>query len=170
MDGVKLSVIDQLLKKCELDTDVKKNYRPVSNLVFFSKLIERLVLKRLNTRMTVNGLHCDSQFGYKKYHSTETMMLGIMNDVLAGFDDNKCTIMLFLDHSAAFDTIDTDKLLNIMSEEIGVTGIALQWFRSFLTSRMQIVRIEGKYSSSRDVIYGAPQGSVLGPKLFSIIC
>ena len=79
MDGVKLSVIDPLLKICGLDTDVKKNYRPVSNLVFFSKLIERFVLKRLNTHMTVNGLHCDSQFGYKKYHSTETCGKHVVN-------------------------------------------------------------------------------------------
>ena len=104
-------LIDPLLKKSGVDTDLKKNYRPVNNLVFFSKLIERMVL---NTHMTINGLNCDTQFGYKKYHSTETMMWGIMNDVLAGFDNNKCTIVLFLDLSAAFDTIDIAKLLNIV--------------------------------------------------------
>ena len=137
MDGVAISVIDPLLKKCGLDTDRKKNYRPVNNLVFFSKLTERIVLKRLNTHMTTNGLHCDTQFGYKKYHSTETMMLGIINDVLNAFGDNKCTIMLFLDLSAAFDTIDIGKLLGILTDEVGVTGVALQWFRSFLTGRTQ---------------------------------
>ena len=119
MYGVKVSVIDSLLKKCGLGTDGKKNYRPVNNLVFFSKLTERIVLKRLNTHMTTNGLHCQTQFGYKKYHSTETMMLGIINDVLNAFDDNKCTIMLFLDLSAAFDTIDIGKLLGILTDEIG---------------------------------------------------
>ena len=65
MDGVKLSVIDPLLKKCGLDSDVKKNYRPVNNLLFFSKIVERVILKRLNTHMSDNGLCIDSAFAYK---------------------------------------------------------------------------------------------------------
>ena len=168
MDGVKQSVIDPLLKKSGLDSDNKNNYRPVNNLVFFSKLVERVVLRRLDSHMTVNNLHCDAQFGYKKYHSTETMMLGMMNDVLNGFDDNKCTIILFLDLSAAFDTIDIEQLLNILSEEIGVRGLALKWFRSFLTGRTQRVKINNNYSSILEVLFGVPQGSVIGPKLFNI--
>ena len=65
MDGVKFSVVDPLLKKCGLDSDEKKNYRPVNNLVFFSKLIERVVSKRLNTHLITNGLQNDKQFAYK---------------------------------------------------------------------------------------------------------
>ena len=140
MDGVKQSVIDPLLKKALLNSDKKKNYCPVNNLVFFSKLIERIIQKRLDTHMTINGLHSDTQFAYKKN----------------------------LDLSAAFDTIDIEKLLFILSTKLGVTGIALQWFRSFLTGRTQRVKIQDKYSNSREVKYGVPQGSVLGPKLFSI--
>ena len=83
---------------------------------------------------------------------------------MKGFDENKCTIILFLDLTAAFDTIDIEKLLTILSEEIGVTGIAIQWFHSFLIGRSQKVRIKNEYS---ELMYGAPQGSVLGPKLFS---
>ena len=166
MDGVKHSVIDPLLKKAGLDADTKKNYRPVNNLVFFSKLIERIVLKRLDSHMSINGLHSDEQFGYKKYHSTETMMLGIVNDVLCGFVENKCRIMLFLYLIAACDTIDIEMLLSILSDEIGITGMALKWCRSFLTGRTQRVKINGNYSSSRVVKFGAPQGSVLGPKFF----
>ena len=127
IEGIKQSVIDPLLKKTGLDADVKKNYRPVNNLVFLSKLIERIVLKRLDTHMKGNNLYNRDQFGYKKHHSTETMMLGIVNDILTGFDENKCTVMLFLDLSAAFDTIDIDKLLTILNEEIGLIGKALQW-------------------------------------------
>ena len=127
VEGVNHSVIDPLLKKVGLDTDIKKNYRPVNNLVFFSKLIERVVLKRLDCHMSANCLNNDEQFGYKEHHSTETMMLGIVNDILTGFDENKCTIMLFLDLSAAFDTIDIDKLLTILEDQIGLTGMALQW-------------------------------------------
>ena len=168
MDGVKLSVLDPLLKKAGLDIDPKKNYRPVNNLVFFSKIIERVVKKQLNQHMTVNRLHSASQFGYKYCHSTETMMLGLTNDVLLGFDEGLCTVMLFLDLSAAFDTIDIEKLLEILCDEIGVTGVALQWFRSFLSGRTQKVRIGGEFSKIMEVLFGAPQGSVLGPPLFNI--
>ena len=90
IDGVKQSVIDPLLKKSGLDSDILKNYRPVNNLEFFSKLIECVVLKLLDTHITNNNLHCDSHYGYKQYHSTETMMLGIMSDVLTGFDNDMC--------------------------------------------------------------------------------
>ena len=168
IDGVKLSVIDPILKKCGLDTEAKKSYRPVSNLVFFSKMIERIVSKRMNTHMDINNLNTDSAFAYKKIHSTETMMLELVDEALQGFDDNKCTIVLFLDLSAAFDTIDIGKLLIILENELGITGTALKWIESFLTGRLQKVRIEGEYSESLEVLFGAPQGSVLGPKFFSI--
>ena len=168
MDGVKWSVVDPLLKKTGLDIDSKKNYRPVNNLVFFSKLIERIVVKRLEEHMTKNNLQEGSQFAYKKDHNTETMMLGITDEVLRGFDNNMATIVIFLDLSAAFDTIDIDKLLQILNEEMGIGGTALKWFKSFLTGRTQKVKIHGQYSDSCEVPCGAPQGSVLGPKLFNI--
>ena len=94
--------------------------------------------------------------------------LGIVNDILTGFDENKYTVMLFLDLSAAFDTIDIDKLLTILEDQIGLTGMALQWCKSFLMKRTHRVKIKGNYLSSRLVQYGVPQGSVLGPKFFNI--
>ena len=118
--------------------------------------------------MLHQNLDCDSNFGYKKFHSTETMMLGVVDEVLSGFDDNKCSIVLFLDLSAAFDTIDHERLLQILSEEIGIGGIALQWFRSFLIGRTKKVKIETVFSKICEVLFGTPQGSVLGPVLFSI--
>ena len=71
-------------------------------------------------------------------------------------------------HIAAFDTIDIEKLLSILTEEIGITGTAIEWVRSFLIGRLQKVRIENECSGSLEVLFGAPQGSVLGPKLFSV--
>ena len=118
--------------------------------------------------MSDNGLCTDSAFAYKKFHSTENMMLGLTDEVLKGFDENKATVVLFLDLSAAFDTIDIDKLLNILETELGIKGSALKWISSFLKGRSQKVRIEGNYSESLDVLYGAPQWSVLGPKFFGI--
>ena len=167
IEKVKTSVIDPLIKKAGLDPDVDKNYRPVNNLRFLSKLTERVAKIRKDEHMTTHALHTPEEFGYKQNHNTETMMLGLTDEVLRGFDENQATIVIFLDLSAAFDTIDPDKLLQIMEEELGITGIALQWFRSFLVGRTQRVKIDKEYSDSVEVPCGTPQGSVLGPPLFN---
>ena len=88
-------------------------------------------------------------------------MLGITEEILSGFDDGKCTIMLFMDLSAAFDTIDIEKLIAILGEEIGLSGTALKWCKSFLSERTQRVKIKGEYSESIKLKYGTGQGSVL---------
>ena len=168
MEGIKHSEIDPLLKKHCLDSDTKKNYRPVNNLVFLSKLTERIVSKRLDDHMNVNNLFTDEFFGYKKHHSTEMMMLGVADEILTGFDDNECTVMLFIDLSAAFDTIDINRMVEILGEEIGLAGEALSWCKSFLSNRTQRVKINGHYSEKLLIKYGTVQGSVLGPKFFNI--
>jgi exonuclease III len=168
METAVSSVIDPLLKKLGLDIDVNNNYRPVNNLIFFSKLTERVVQKRIDKHMTINALHEPSEFGYKTHHNTETMMIGLFDDALRGFDENQATIVVFLDLSAAFDTIDPDKLLQILHDELGIGGVALQWFRSFLTGRTQRVKVNDEFSDSLEVPCGTPQGSVLGPPLFNI--
>ena len=168
MTGIKESILDPLLKKTGLDVDDKKNFRPVNNLLYLSKLTERAVAEQLDDHMTLNNLHENSQFAYKTHHNTETMMLGLTDEVLRGFDNNQATVIIFLDLSAAVDTLDVGKLLEIMKGEIGVDGVALQWFRSFLEGRTQRVKIENEYSECLEVPCGAPQGSVLGPKLFNI--
>ena len=86
----------------------------------------------MDSHMTVNALHESSEFGYKTNHNTETMMVGLFDDALRGFDENQATIVIFLDLSAAFDTIDPEKLLQILHDEIGIGAVALQWLRSFL--------------------------------------
>lgn len=168
MEGVKESTILPLLKKVGLDPEILKNYRPISDLVFISRLIERTVLKRLNLHTTTNNLQCNYQHGYKKYHSTETLVLKVVNDILVGFDSKTCTILLLLDLSAAFDTVDIEKLLFILEHEFGIKGMALTWFRSFLLGRTQRVRVQNSLSGSLDVLFGVPQGSVLGPVLFNM--
>ena len=77
-------------------------------------------------------------------------------------------MMMFLDLSAAFDTIDITRLLEILNKEIGISGAALKWFEAFLTGRTQKVRVKGEFSKVLEVLFGAPQGSVLGPPLFNI--
>lgn len=168
MEGIKDSVITPLLKKSGIDSEVLKNYRPVTNEVYISKLIEKLVSMRLSKHMSLNNLHSKYQHGYKVFHGTETLLLKLVNDTLVGFDSNSATILLLIDLSAAFDTVDIDKLLGILKSDLGIVGTALQWFKSFLVGRTQRVKIKNSLSDTLTVLFGVPQGSVLGPILFNI--
>ena len=168
ISGLKESVITPIIKKFNLDAEDLANYRPIVNLQFLSKLIEKCVLLQLTDHMQANNLHCHEQFAYKKNHSTETMILQIVNDVLNGFEKGTCTILVLLDMSAAFDTVDIQKLLKILQYKIGLSGTVLKWFQSFLVGRKQKVLIDGQLSEAILSMFGVPQGSVLGPVLFNI--
>ena len=121
-DGVKLADIIPLLKDESSDPNVLKNYRPVSNLTFIGKLIERVVLKRLEDHLSRNNLNCSEQFAYKKNHSTETLLIKMTDDLLVAFDEGSATVVMLLDLSAAFDTVDHSLLLKILESEIGLKG------------------------------------------------
>ena len=168
MDGVKLADIAPLIKDKTMDTNELNNYRPVSNLTFLGKLIERVVLRRLEEHMHQNNLDCPEQFAYKKHHSTETILLKITNDLLIAADEQTATVVLLLDLSAAFDTVDHSLLLKILKHEIGIKGTALSWFASFLKGRSQRIRLGHITSETITIKFGVPQGSVLGPVLFNI--
>ena len=168
MNCLKNAVLIPLIKELDnyADEENKKNYRPVSNLLFVGKLVERIVSIQLNQHMSNNNLHSSSQFGYKKDHSTETLLL--MDNLLTACDKQMPSILMLLDLSAAFDTVDQTKLIQILRDDIGVVATALKWFHSFLKGRTQRVKIRNAYSSVSPLLYGVPQGSVLGPTLFNI--
>ena len=170
MESLKNAVIIPLIKELHstTDTDNNKNYRPVSNLVFISKLIERVVDIRLQEHLITNNLMTDKEYAYKKHHSTEMLLIKVVNDLLLSCDKNHPSVVLLLDLSAAFDTVDHRKLLNILHRDIGITGVALEWFKSYLINRTQKVKIGDSYSSTASLSYGVPQGSILGPRLFNI--
>ena len=170
MDGAKSAVIQPLIKELNslTNTDEYKNYRPVSNLVFIGKLIERIVDIRLQEHLDQNELNIKKEYGYKKAHSTEMLLLWVTNYLLEACDKNMPTVVLLLDLSAAFDTVDHEKLLTILEFEIGITGVALEWFKQFLTNRTQRVKVGDTYSETALLLYGVIQGSILGPRLFNI--
>ncbi len=165
--SLKKAIIKPLLKKLGLELE-KKNYRPVSNLAFISKLIEKAVAFQLIDHLKRNNLYDIFQSAYRQFHSTETALLRVKNDVLNAMDNQNITLMLLLDLSAAFDTIDHDILLNRLKERCGIGGTAIRWMRSYLTDRTQIVKINNSISETKPLKYGVPQGSVLGPILFTI--
>ena len=165
-EPLKIAMLDPLLKKVNADPDMFQNFGPVSNLKFLSKLIERAVFVQLNEYLVENELHEVFQSAYKSFHSTETSLLRVQNDILQSLDKKQSAILVLLDLSAAFDTIGHEILLSRLAERFGISGNVLAWFKSNLSSRSQFVNINGTYSSTHNLKYGVPQGSVLGPILY----
>ncbi len=108
------------------------------------------------------------QSTYHKEHSTETALLHVQNDILCAVDDACAVVLFLLNLSTAFDTVDHAVLIPRLSTRCGIKGKALAWFESYLLDWTQCIGIQGIKSSSQHLKYGVPQGSVLGPKLFSI--
>lgn len=164
----KHAIVTPLLKKQDADVSNLSNYRPVSNLPYLSKCLERVVAKDLQHYLIDNNLYDVMQSAYRPHHSTETSMLKIFNDVLLQLDRGAEVALVMLDLSAAFDTIDHDLLLQRLQSRYGITGTAHGWIKSYLEGRSQSVHIPSSTSRSRQLSWGVPQGSVLGPVLFSL--
>jgi len=164
----KTAIIRPLLKKHNLDPNILKNFRPVSNLPFLSKVLEKVALKQLNDHLSANSLHHPFQSAYRANHSTETALVHIVNSLLLASDSGQVSLLTLLDLSAAFDTIDHSILLYRLSNTYGIRNTALSWFESYLTNRFQSVSINDIQSDPVQLTYGVPQGSVLGPVLFTL--
>jgi len=162
------AIVTPLLKRPGLKTADMSNYRPVSNLGFMTKVVERAVAIRLNDYLVGNDLLPCHQSAYRKKHSTETAMLRVWSDVLMAADILQVTLLCLLDLSAAFDCVDHDLLLHRLQLSFGPRGVALEWIRSFLTDRTQQIAYDGQLSTSCLLPFGFPQGSVLGPLLYTL--
>ena len=115
-----------------------------------------------------NDLHMPLQSAYKQNHSTESALLKVKNDILLNMEARKVTLLVLLDLSAAFDTVRHDTLLNRLKSRFGVDGKALEWFASYLADRTQRVTVNDGLSSAFPLRQGVPQGSCLGPLLFTV--
>ena len=164
----KLAHVRPLLKKPSLPADDLNNYRPISNLNFISKILEKIVALRVQSHLSSNSLHLPFQSAYRSFHSTETALLKVHNDLCAAMERGQVTSLILLDLSAAFDTVDHSILLNRLSNWFGLDNTVLNWFSSYLSFRSQAVTISDSISSSSNLACGVPQGSVLGPLLFTL--
>ena len=167
-DNLKHACIRPVLKNNKLDKNKLNSYRPVSNLPLLSIVIETAILDQLNSHMTKDNLLDPNQSAYRQGHSTETLLMHVSDIALRNLDNGKCTALLMLDLSAAFDTLDHPILLHTLYHHFGVCSTALKWFQSFLSNRTQCVKIAESMSETRTLSYGAPQGSVLAGPLFTI--
>jgi hypothetical protein len=162
----KTALIRPLLKKCGLDSAQVSNYRPVSNLSFVSKILEKCVDHQLSCFLAVTNALPMMQSAYRKNHSTETALLKIHSDICSCVDSSKVVLLGLLDLSAAFDTVDHTILLKRLEKSFGISGTALRWIKSYFQDRTCYVVTCRQYSRTITLTCGLPQGSVLGPKLW----
>ena len=164
-DTLKVAKVIPLYKK--EDRCIVGNYRPVSLLNALSKVFERAAYNQLYSYFKTNNLFYEHQYGFREQHSTEHASLELIDQVLYDLDKKNNPVVVYMDLSKAFDTLDHRILLNKL-KYYGINGIALKWFSSYLSNRLQYVQIDSTKSEMSPIVTGVPQGSILGPLLFLI--
>ena len=164
----KSALVTPILKKRCLDHNDLNNYRPVSNLCFIAKILEKLVLSQVSSYLNFHNLYNTCQSAYRSGHSTETALLKVVNDLFLSLNKGNISVLALLDFSSAFDTIDHTILVHRLHTDFGFTDTVLQWFSSYLTDRTHYVSLCNHCSDFAPVHSGVPHGSVLGPMLFTM--
>ena len=164
----KHALIAPLLKKPGLSGSDPSNFRTISNLNTICKILKRLALKRLFPHISLSPSFFPLQSAYCKFHSTETALLKLTNDILDSIDHGKISILAALDMSATFDTLDHVTLLHRLEHTFGLSGCVISWIHSYLSECSSHVEVDTSSSSPTPSPTGYPQGSVLGPLLFVV--
>ena len=157
---MKLAMVIPLYKKNS--PEVPSNYRPIFLLSVFSKIVEKLMHKRLYSFLEKYDILHSLQFGFRAKHSTLHALISLTESVKQTIDDSMFGCGVFIDLQKAFDTVNHPILLQKL-QHYGVRGTALNWFSSYLTDRKQYVSVNGHTSDHLKISCGVPQGSVLGP-------
>ncbi len=143
------------------------NYRPISVLPCFSKILEKLVYNRMMIHMQKLNILYEHQYGFRKNHSTEMAVLQLIDKIHTALNNNEYALGIFLDLSKAFDTVNHNILL-VKLLHYGFTGVTYKWFYNYIHNRQQFVNLNGLTSERATITCGVPQGSILGPLLFLI--
>lgn len=162
---LKISKVHPVFKSGSIDET--NNYRPISLISLFGKLLEKIVCNHLSSFLLSNNIIDKNQFGFQQNHSTIHPMIHLLNKITNAINNKEFTIGIFCDLTKAFDMVPIRLLLNKLSK-IGINGTILTWFKNYLTERQQFVQIGQDKSSLLIVDSGVPQGSILGPILFLI--
>ena len=157
-DCLKAAVVHPRLKKASLETDMFSSFRPISNLKVVAKAVEKVVALQTWQHVLDNDLDELYQSAYKAHHSTEKALVKVQNDILRALDDQKSVILLLLDLSAAFDTVDHQILLKRLNTRFGIVGKAYNWFKSYLSNRTLTVNVSGGISTQRTLLFGGSSG------------
>ena len=166
LDNWKMAIVRPLIKSPNLDTELK-NYRPISNLSFLSKIVEKAAQLQLQEHFDQQSLLPKHQSAYRQHHSTEKKLLNICDNMLKNMENGKCTSIVSLDLSAAFDTVNHTILLEVFNSYFGIAEHALSWISSYLSSRRFQVEVGHLTSKIVEIYFLVPQGSILGPILFN---
>ncbi len=164
----KHAVVQPLIKNTKLNPTDYANYRPISKLPFLSKVLEKAVLIQLQSFLNNNYLFEVFQSGFREHHNTESALLKVLNYILLAVDSGDTSILVLIDLSAAFDTIDHEILIARLERVVEIRGTVLNWFKSYLTNRSFSVTLVKFSSSLASLTCGIPQRSILGPILFSL--
>jgi hypothetical protein len=146
---------------------VLSNFRPISILPFLSKVAEAVAHKQLSHFIFSHNLLSPYQSGFRPCHSTSTALLKVTEDIRRGMESQLVTVLILIDFSNAFNTVDHEILLALL-EHLNVSSLALRWFSAYLQGRQQAVRVDRALSDWCDLATGVPQGGILSPLLFSI--
>lgn len=162
---LKKTVVIPLYKKD--DKCNANNYRPISLLSIFSKILEKIVKTRLITFLAKQNFFSKNQYGFQSKLNTSSALVDFMSQIYTGINDGKICAGIFVDVMKAFDTVDRDLLLTRMYDA-GIRGVPYKWFRSYLTGRNQHTTVMNTISQEGQLRFGIPQGSVLSGPLFLI--
>ena len=164
-DSLKIAKVTPIFKSGAKDN--VSNYRPISILPVFSKVLERIMYNKVYNHLSSKSLLYEKQFGFQRNNLTAHAILQLTRDITSSFEKGEYTLEVFIDLSKAFDTIDHGILIKKL-QYYGIDGTALEWFKGYLSNRKKYISTQEISKSCLDIICGVPQGSILEPLLFLI--